>query len=96
MIIAGNPRFESLIKVWGSKTYLSDGPGRWVGEKEKKIVSKGRILPYEKAHFSFFWKFSKMAILIGKYLCENSTYRKNGVHHDEGNGKCKKTVISDF
>ena len=51
-IIAGNPRFESPIKVWGSKTYLSDGPRRWVGKKAKKIISKGRILPYKNAHFS--------------------------------------------
>ena len=58
-IIAGNPRFESPIKVRGSKTYLSDGPRRWVGEKAKKIISKGRILPYENAHFSSFSEFCK-------------------------------------
>ena len=45
-IIAGNPRFESPIKVRGSKTYLSDRPRRWVGEKAKKIIFKGQI------HFS--------------------------------------------
>ena len=58
-IIAGNPRFESPIKVRGSKTYLSDGPRRWVGKKAKKIISKGRILPYENAHFSTFLEICK-------------------------------------
>ena len=38
-IIAGNPSFESPIKVRGSKTYLSDGPRRWVGEKGQLSLS---------------------------------------------------------
>ena len=58
-IIAGNPRFESPIKVRGSKTYLSDGPRRWVGKKAKKIISKGWILPYKNAHFSTFLEIFK-------------------------------------
>ena len=58
-IIAGNPGFESPIKVRGSKTYLSDGPRRWVGKTAKKIISKGRILPHENAHFSTFLKICK-------------------------------------
>ena len=95
-IIAGNPHFESPIKVGGCKTKLSVGPRRWLGKKAKKIMSKGRILPYKNAHFLSFLKFSKMAILIGKYLRDNSAYRKNEVHSGKANGKCKKAVISDF
>ena len=34
---------ESPIKVWGSKTYLSDRPRRWMGKKAKTILSKGPI-----------------------------------------------------
>ena len=58
-IIAGNPRFESPIKVRGSKTFLSDRPRGWVGEKAKKIISKGQILPYKNAHFSNFLEICK-------------------------------------
>ena len=58
-IIAGNPGFESPIKVRGSKTYLPDGPIRWVGKKAKKIISKGRILPHENAHLSTFLEICK-------------------------------------
>ena len=59
VIIDGNPHFESPIKVRGSKTYLSDGPRRRVGKKAKKIISKGRILPYKNAHFSTFLEIYK-------------------------------------
>ena len=31
-----------------------------------------------------------------KFLHENSTYRKNGVYHHVANGKCNKTVNSEF
>ena len=58
-IIAGNSRFESPIKVRGCKTYLSDGPRRWLGKKAKKIISKGRILPHKKALFSSFLEICK-------------------------------------
>ena len=95
-IIAGNPRFESPIKVRGSKTYLSDGPRRWVGKKAKKSFLRGEFYPTKMPIFRLFWKFAKLAILIINLLHENGAYRKNGVHYDEGNGKCKKTVISDF
>ena len=60
VIIDGNPHFESPINVRGSKTYLSDGPRRWLGKKAKKIISKGRILPYENANFSSFLEICKL------------------------------------
>ena len=53
---------ESLIKVWGSKTYLLDRPRRWVGIKAKTIISKGPILLYKVSHFSIFLKISKTVI----------------------------------
>ena len=59
VIIAWNPRFESPINVRGSKTYLSDRSRIWVGKKAKKIISKGRILPHENAHFSTFLEICK-------------------------------------
>ena len=31
-----------------------------------------------------------------KFLLEDSTYRKNGVYHNVANGKCNKTVNSEF
>ena len=37
-----------------------------------------------------------MSILFCKFLHENKVYRKNGVHHDEANGKSFETVISIF
>ena len=37
-----------------------------------------------------------MSILFCKFLQENMVYRKNGVHHDEANGKSFETVISIF
>ena len=58
-IIAGNPRFESPIKVRGCITQLSDGPRRGVGKKANKIISKGRILPYKNAHFFIFLEICK-------------------------------------
>ena len=60
VIIDGNPHFESPINVRGSKTYLSDGPRRWLGKKAKKIISKGRILPYENANFLSFLEICKL------------------------------------
>ena len=97
VIIAGNPRFESPIKVMGSETYLSDGSRIWVGKKaKKKSFLRAEFCRTKTPIFQLFWKFAKQVILIGEYLRENGAYRKNGVYHDEGNGKCKKTVISDF
>ena len=95
-IIAGNPRFESPIKVRGSKTYLSDGPRRWVREEAKKSFLRGEFCRTKTPIFRLFRKFAKLAILIGKYLRDNGTYRKNGVYHDEQHGKTKKIAISDF
>ena len=46
--------------------------------------------------FFFFLKFLILAILFDKFLHKNSIYRKNGAYHDDGNGKSKKSVISDF
>merc|ERR1712212_830063 len=60
VIIDGNPHFESPINIRGSKTYLSDGPRRWLGKKAKKIISKGRILPYENGNFSSFLEICKL------------------------------------
>ena len=37
-----------------------------------------------------------MSILFCKFLQENMVYRKNGVHHDDANGKSFETVISIF
>ena len=74
-----------------SRTCQEDGL-----KKKWKKISKGRILRYKIMFFLFFWNFPKLAILIEKFHCENSTYRKNGVHHNDGNGKSKKFVISDF
>ena len=91
-----NSSLEIPIKVWGSKTYLSDGPRRWVGKRAKKSFLRGEFFHTKTPIFRLFWKFAKLAILIGNFLRENGAYRKNGAHHDEGNGKCKKTVISDF
>ena len=52
---------ESPIKVWGSKTFLSDRPRRWVGKQTKKIISKGQILLCKitlfLAIFPIFWPF---------------------------------------
>jgi len=45
---------ESPIKVWGSKTHLSDRPRRLVGKKAKTILSKGPILLYK---ITLFWPF---------------------------------------
>ena len=45
---------ESPIKVWGSKTCLSDRPRRWVGKKAKTILSKGQIL---LCKITLFWQF---------------------------------------
>ena len=95
-IIAGNPHFESPIKVGGCKTKLSVGPRRWLGKKAKKSCLRGEFCRTKTPIFCFFLKFSKMAILIGKYLRDNSAYRKNEVHSGKANGKCKKAVISDF
>jgi hypothetical protein len=75
-----------------SRTGQEDG---W-GKKQKKSFLRGEFCPTKTPIFRLFWKFSKLAILIGNFLHENGAYKKNGVHHDEGNGKCKKTVISDF
>ena len=37
-----------------------------------------------------------MSILFCKFLLENMVYRKNGVHHDEANGKSFETLILIF
>ena len=50
---------ESPIKVWGSKTYLSDRPRRWMGKKAKTILSKGPISLYKNTHFSTFLEIFK-------------------------------------
>ena len=88
--------FVSLMKVLGWKTILLDTPTRWEGEKTIKNVSKDQIWLYENTLFCVFWKFPIVTILIDKFLHENSIYRKNGAYHDAGNGKSKKSVISDF
>jgi len=72
---------------------LLDRPTRWVGKKVIKIISKDQILLYEN---TLFLNFPILAILIDKFLNDNSIYRKNGVYHDDGNGKSKKSVIPVF
>ena len=55
-----------------------------------------QILPHKIPFYEDFWKIEKKAILYRKFLHENSTYRKNGVYHHVANGKCNKTVNSEF
>ena len=64
-----------------------------VGKKAKKFLLRGEFCRTKTPIFRPFWKFSKVAILVEKYLCDNSAYRKNRVYHDEANGECKKCVI---
>ena len=73
-------------------------PGQEDGRKKKRKKSflRCEFCRTKTPIFLLFWKFEKLAILIGEFLRENGAYRKNGVYHDEANGKCKKTVISDF
>lgn len=44
----------------------------------------------------FSEKFEKEAILFCIFLCENSTYRGNGIQQDGASGKTFETVTSDF
>ena len=44
----------------------------------------------------FSEKFEKKAILFCIFLCENSTYRGNGIQQDGASGKTFETVTSDF
>ena len=67
---------ESPIKVWGLKAYLSDRPRRWVGKQAKKSFLRGQFCCTKTPFFEFFWKFPKLVILICKFLCENSAYKK--------------------
>ena len=61
------------------------------------FLFQGVNFAVQKRQFlDFFWKLSKQAILIGKFLHENSAYRKNGVHRDKGNKKCKKKLPSQI
>ena len=96
-IIAGNPLFESPIKVRGSKTNLSDGPRRCLKKKEKLFL-RGEFCHTKTPIFQLFWIFAKLVILISQYLHENIAYSKNGVYHDEGNGNARKmsSQIFDF
>ena len=75
-----------------SRTGQEDG---WE-KKQKKSFLRGEFCRTKTPIFRLFWKFAKLAILIGEFLRQNGAYTKNGVYHDEGNEKCKKTVISDF
>ena len=43
----------------------------------------------------FSEKFEKEAILFCIFLCENSTYRENGIQQDGASGKTFETVTSD-
>ena len=90
LVLSPRSKFRGAKRT--SRTGQEDG---W-GKKQKKSFLRGEFCRTKTPIFRLFWKFSKMAILIGKYLHDNGTYRKNKVHYGEGNGKCKKTVISDF
>ena len=57
---------ESPIKVWGSKTCLSDRPRRWVGKQTKKIISKGQILLCKITFF--FGNFSDFLAVLPFFL----------------------------
>ena len=83
-------------KLGGAKRTSRTGQEDGWGKKQKKSFLRGEFCRTKRPFFRLFWKFAKIPILIGEFLRENGGYRKNGVHHDEGNGKCKKTVISDF
>ena len=83
-------------KLGGAKRSSWTGQEDGWGKKQKKSFLRGEFCRTKTPIFCLFWKFAKMVILIGKYLRDNSAYRKNEVHYGEGNGKCKKTVISDF
>ena len=91
-ILVLSPRLKFGGAKRSSRTGQEDG---W-GKKQKNAFLRGKFCRTKTPIFRLFWKFAKQAILIGNFLHENGAYRKNGVHHDEGNGKCKKTVISDF
>ena len=63
---------ESPIKVWGSKTFLSDRPRRWVGKQTKKIISKGQILLCKitlfQQFFQFLGRFCHLLAIFGPFL----------------------------
>ena len=84
------------LKFWGPKRTSGTGQEDGWWKKQKKSFLRSQYCRTKTPIFRFFWKFVKLAILIGKDLYENSVYRKNRVYHDKGNGNCKKTVISDF
>ena len=97
--------FVSVISPWkrsprlkfgGPKRTCQTGQGDGWGKKQKQSILRGQFHCTKILIFRLFWKFSKVTILVEKYLRDNSAYRKNGVYHDEANRKCKKTVISDF
>ena len=88
--------FVSLMKVWGWKTILLDRPTRWVGKKTLKNVSKDQILLYENTLFCVFLKISNTGNFDRQISPWKQHLQKNGVYHDDGNGKSKKSVISDF
>ena len=60
------------------------------------VSQKNRKIAQHFGKFQHFWKIAKKAILYRKFLHENSTYRTNGVYHNVANGKCNKTVNSEF
>ena len=100
-LIARRSSLEILVlsprsKFGGPKRTSRTGQEDGWEKKQKKSFLRGEFCRTKTPIFRLFRKFAKLAILIGKYLRDNGTYRKNGVYHDEANGKCKKTVISDF
>ena len=100
-LIARRSSLEILVlspwsKFGGPKRTSRTGQEDGWEKKQKKSFLRGEFCRTKTPIFRVFRKFAKLAILIGKYLRDNGTYRKNGVYHDEANGKCKKTVISDF
>ena len=60
------------------------------------VSQKNRKIAQHFGKFQHFWKIAKKAILYRKFLHENSTYRTNGVYHNVANGKCNKTINSEF
>ena len=94
--VQNNPHIGPLIKIRGSKMILAEQALRWAQRKSYLMQFWLRNLTFKIVFFQFFPKSRKVAILFCRFHHENTIPRKNGVHHEKANGKCNKTVDSDF
>ena len=94
--VQNNPHIGPLIKIRGSKMILAEQALRWAQRKFYLMQFWLRNLTFKVGFFQFFRKSWKFAILFCRFHHENTIPRKNGVHHEKANGKCNKTVDSDF